>query len=177
MQNPQHPELGTEPPALSHVDAQGRARMVDVGDKAVTRRTAIARGRVRISDALAKRIAANDLAKGSLLDVARIAGVMAAKRTDELIPLCHSLPLDHVDVTAHVEGNHVLLEATASVSARTGIEMEALTAVSVAALTVIDMGKAVDPAMVIEEVKLIEKRGGRRGTVRPHNNTPGDKHG
>ncbi|XAL99903.1 cyclic pyranopterin monophosphate synthase MoaC [Phycisphaeraceae bacterium D3-23] len=177
MHPPPPPEPGTDSPALSHVDAQGRARMVDVGDKDITRRTAIARGRVRISDALAQRIAANDLAKGSLLDVARLAGVMAAKRTDELIPLCHSLPLDHVDVVAHVEGNYVHLEATTSVSARTGIEMEALTAVSVAALTVIDMGKAVDPAMVIEEVKLIEKRGGRRGTVRPHDQPDGGVHG
>ncbi|MFI4861932.1 MAG: cyclic pyranopterin monophosphate synthase MoaC [Phycisphaerales bacterium JB063] len=163
-------------PELTHIDPQGRARMVDVGGKAVSHRTAIATGSVRISEALAKRIADNNLAKGSLLDVARLAGVMAAKRTDELIPLCHGLPLDHVDVAARVEGNRVHLKATASTTARTGIEMEALTAVSVAALTVIDMGKAIDPAMVIEEIKLIEKRGGRRGTIRPHDTPDGTTH-
>ena len=123
---------------------------------------------MRISAELAQRIQVNDLAKGSLLDVARLAGVMAAKRTDELIPLCHSLPLDHADVEAWVKGNHVHLRATASTTSRTGVEMEAFTAVSVAALTVVDMGKAVDSAMVIEEIKLIEKRGGKRGTIRPH---------
>ena len=158
---------------LTHLDEAGKARMVDVGDKPATHRTAIAKGRVRISDALAQRINANDLAKGSLLDVARLAGVMAAKRTDELIPLCHSLPLDHADVEAWVEGNYVHLRATASTNSRTGVEMEAYMAVSVAALTVIDMGKAVDPAMVIEEIKLIEKRGGKRGTFRPHDKTGG----
>lgn len=161
---------------LSHLDALGKARMVDVGDKPATRRTAIAEGRVRISHTLAQRIAANDLAKGSLLEVARLAGVMAAKRTDELIPLCHSLPLDHADVEAWVEDDCVRLRATASTTGRTGVEMEAYTAVCVAALTVIDMGKAVDPGMVITEVRLVEKRGGRRGTIRPHD-TPGqDSH-
>lgn len=142
--------------------------MVDVGEKRVTARRAVAEGSVRINKELARRIAANDIAKGNLLDVARLAGVMAAKRTDALIPLCHSLPLDHVDVEATLEPGRVVLRATASTTARTGVEMEALMAVSVAALTVIDMGKAVDPAMVIEGVRLIEKTGGRRGTVRPH---------
>lgn len=156
---------------LTHLDEAGKARMVDVGDKPATRRTAIAEGRVRISDELTQRISANDLAKGSLLDVARLAGVMAAKRTDELIPLCHSLPLDHADVEAWVEPGYVHLRATASTTSRTGVEMEAFTAVSLAALTVVDMGKAVDPAMVIEDIKLVEKRGGKRGTFRPHHDT------
>jgi len=163
MTHPASSETG-----LTHLDKQGTARMVDVGSKPQTRRTAVAEGRVRISAQLAERINANDLAKGNLLEVARLAGVMAAKRTDELIPLCHSLPLDCVDVDAWLEEDAVCLRATASTTSRTGVEMEAFTAVSVAALTVIDMGKAVDSAMVIESIKLIEKTGGRRGTIRPH---------
>ncbi len=158
----------SDPARLTHIDAVGKASMVDVGHKPATARTAVAEGRVRISDELAERIAANDLAKGSLLETARLAGVMAAKRTDTLIPLCHSLPLDHVDVQVWVEAGCVRLRALASTTARTGVEMEAFTAVCIAALTVIDMGKAVDPAMVIEDIRLIEKRGGKRGTVRPH---------
>ena len=123
---------------------------------------------MRISPELAEKIEANSLAKGNLLDVARIAGIQAAKRTDQLIPLCHTLPLEHVQVEAWLDAPFVRLRATATVTARTGVEMEALTAVAVAALTVIDMGKAVDPGMVIEEILLIEKSGGRRGVVRPH---------
>lgn len=136
--------------------------MVDVSAKAVTARRAVAEGRVRVSAELAAAISANTLAKGDLLAVARLAGVMAAKRTDELIPLCHSLPLDHCDVEAWLEGQQVRLRATAVTTARTGVEMEALTAVTVAALTVIDMGKAIDPLMVIEAVGLTEKTGGKR---------------
>jgi len=157
-----------EPPSqrsdeLTHVDAEGRLRMVDVGAKTVTSRRAIAEGRVRISPALAEKIRSGDTAKGNLLEVARLAGIQAAKRTDELIPLAHSLPLEHVHVTAWLDGLFVRLRAEAKTSAKTGVEMEALVAVSVAALTVIDMGKAVDPAMVIEEVRLLEKTGGVHG--------------
>jgi cyclic pyranopterin monophosphate synthase len=155
------------PGQLSHVDAQGRARMVDVGDKDVTQRRAVAEGRVRISAALTAQIEAHALAKGNLLETARLAGIQAAKRTAELIPLCHNLALDFVHVEAWLEGPHVRLRAEVKSAGRTGVEMEALTAVSVAALTVIDMGKAVDRAMVIEEIHLVEKTGGRHGTVRP----------
>ena len=148
---------------LSHVDDTGRARMVDVGDKPLTVRRAVAAGRVRVSAALAEAIRANTVAKGNLLEVARLAGIQAAKRTDELIPLCHSLPLDAVDVTATLGDGCVKLRAEARTTWKTGVEMEALTAVTVAALTVIDMGKAIDKAMVIEGVRLIEKTGGKGG--------------
>lgn len=150
-------------PRLSHVDETGRAKMVNVGAKPVTERVAVAEGLVRCSPELADLIRDNALAKGNLLDVARLAGVMGAKRTADLIPLCHPLGLDCVDVEARLDGNAIHLRATASVHGRTGIEMEALTAVAVAALTVIDMGKAVDKAMVIERIRLVEKRGGRSG--------------
>jgi cyclic pyranopterin phosphate synthase len=148
---------------LTHVAGDGRARMVAVEHKPITVRRAVAEGRVRISAPLARAIAANALAKGNLLEVARLAGIQAAKRTDELIPLCHSLPLDRIEVTAKLNGRKVCLRAQVTASARTGVEMEALTAVTVAALTVIDMGKAIDPAMVIEDVHLIEKTGGVHG--------------
>ncbi len=137
--------------------------MVDIGDKPATVRRAVAEGRVRISAQLAQAIAANQVAKGNLLEVARLAGIGAAKRTDELIPLCHSLPLDMVDVQAHVEDNCVMLRAEVRTTWKTGVEMEALTAVAVAALAVIDMGKAIDKKMVIESVRLVEKTGGRGG--------------
>lgn len=148
---------------LSHIDARGKARMVDVADKPETDRLARAEGRVRISEALAQQIRENTLSKGDLLAVARIAGIQAAKQTGSLIPLCHPLSLDHVDVEASLEGNCVMLRASARARGRTGVEMEALTAVSVAALTVVDMGKAVDKTMVIEGIRVIEKRGGRSG--------------
>ena len=141
--------------------------MVDVGDKPVTRRFASAEAFVRVSPLLAQRIRENSIAKGNVLEVARLAGVMAAKRVESLIPLCHSLPLDHCDVQVTLEPDgRVRVVAEASTHARTGVEMEALTAASVAALTVIDMGKAVDKGMVIESVRILEKRGGRSGTYR-----------
>ncbi len=147
--------------SLSHVDAAGLARMVDVGSKPVTRRRAIAEGCVRVSAALAVEIKANSLKKGNLLEVARLAGVQAAKRTGELIPLCHPLPVDFANVAARLDGRVVRLRAEVACEGKTGVEMEALTAVAVAALTVIDMGKAVDPGMVIEGIRLLEKTGGR----------------
>ena len=151
---------------LSHTDARGRARMVDVGEKPITERIAIAEAYVTVSAALARAIRQNQLKKGNLLEVARLAGIQAAKRTDELIPLCHSLPLDSVDVEAKLVFRRVRLTATARTHARTGVEMEALTAVAVAALTVIDMGKAIDKGMTVDGVRVIEKRGGRSGTYR-----------
>ena len=152
--------------SFSHVDSRGRAKMVDVGEKEATHRRAIATGRVRVSRELIDKIESNALVKGNLLEVARLAGIQAGKRTGELIPLCHTLALDHLDVEAWIDNGVIRLRAVASTFARTGVEMEALTAVSVAALTVIDMGKAVDPHMVIEDVRLIEKAGGRSGDFR-----------
>lgn len=151
---------------LTHLDESGEVRMVDVGDKPLTVRRAVAEGRVRISDALADAIRSDQVAKGDLLQAARLAGIQAAKRTDELIPLCHSLPLDAVEVRATLGEGCVELRAEARTTWKTGVEMEALTAVTVAALTVIDMGKAIDKAMVIEGVRLIEKSGGKSGDYR-----------
>ena len=123
----------------------------------------MAEGRVRVSPELAAKIQANTLGKGNLLEVARLAAIQAAKRTDELIPLAHSLPLDHIHAEAWLDGRYVRLRAEVSTTAKTGVEMEALVAVSVGALAVIDMGKAVDRAMVVEEVRLVEKTGGSHG--------------
>lgn len=153
---------------LSHLDHDGQPTMVDVGGKAITRRTAIAEGFVRVSAELLDAIREDRVAKGAVLQVARLAGIQAAKRTDELIPLCHSLPLDAVHVELALTETGVQIKAQASTSWKTGVEMEALTAATVAALTVIDMGKAVDPAMTIERIELVSKTGGKRGPwVRP----------
>ena len=148
---------------LSHVDARGEARMVDVSAKAVTVREAVARGRVTMSREAVRLVRAGALKKGDPLQVARLAGIMAAKRTSELIPLCHPLPLSHVDVSLTPRADGYEVEARARTSARTGVEMEALTAVAVAALSIYDMVKAVDRAMVIGEIRLVEKSGGRSG--------------
>lgn len=153
-------------PRLTHVDAKGRAAMVDVGAKEVTARRAVAEARVNVSAELAKRIAQNSISKGNVLDVARLAGIQAAKRTDELIPLCHLLPLDSIDVRVELRRNHVYVWAEAKVTAKTGVEMEALLAVAVAALTVIDMGKSIDRSMTIEGLRMLEKEGGRSGHFR-----------
>ena len=153
---------------LTHLDAQGTARMVDVGDKPATDRRAVARAVVRMSPETAAKVAAGDAPKGDVLGTARIAGVLAAKRTGELIPLCHPLGLDHVDVDATVDAaaGTVTLTAEARVSARTGVEMEAMTAASVAALTVYDMVKGIERGVEIASVSLLEKSGGRSGTWR-----------
>jgi cyclic pyranopterin monophosphate synthase len=140
---------------LSHVTAAGEVRMVDVGAKPAVRRRAVARGRVLMAPTTAEALTA--LPKGDALVTAQLAGVMAAKRTAELIPLCHPLPLTHVDVRLTVVEGAVEIEAAAETTAQTGVEMEALTAVSVAALTVYDMAKAIDKAMTIEDVRLVEK--------------------
>ena len=147
---------------LTHLDEHGAARMVDVGGKDITRRVARAGGRVRMSPE-ALTLVRQGSKKGDVLQVARIAGIMGAKRTSELIPLCHPLMIDSVTVDLRIEDDAVAIEATVVTSGRTGVEMEALSAVSVAALTVYDMVKAVDKAMVIEQVLLLEKEGGRSG--------------
>ncbi len=149
---------------LSHFDERGASRMVDVSGKPVTLRTARASGLVRMEPATLGLIRDRRLAKGDVFEVARLAGILAAKRTGELIPLCHPLGLDSVELTfAPVDPGTVRIEATVKVEARTGVEMEALTAVSIAALTVYDMCKAVDRRMVIDQVQLEEKAGGRSG--------------
>ncbi len=140
---------------LSHVDASGAVRMVDVGAKPVVRRRARARAFVRMSPGTAERL--GELPKGDALTTAQVAGIMAAKRTAELIPLCHPLPLSHLDVRLEVEEGGVAVEASAETTAQTGVEMEALTAATVAALTVYDMAKAIDREMVVEDVRLVEK--------------------
>ena len=151
---------------LSHVDARGRARMVDVGDKPVTQREAVARGEITMSAAARRMIQRGEVAKGDPLQTARLAGIMAAKRTASLIPLCHPLPLTHVGVELTATRTGYAIEARVKTSAQTGVEMEALTAVSVAALTIYDMIKAVDKEMVIGKICLVEKTGGRSGHYR-----------
>jgi cyclic pyranopterin phosphate synthase len=149
---------------LTHFDPQGASRMVDVGDKEVTLRTARASGRLRMQPETLVLIRDRRLAKGDVLEVARLAGIMAAKRTGELIPLCHNLPLDAVAVDfSFPDDRHLAVEAMARVTARTGVEMEALVAVAVAALTVYDMCKSVDREMAVEGIQLEEKSGGRSG--------------
>ena len=151
--------------SLTHVNPSGQARMVDVGDKTPSRRRAVAEGRVRMSAEAFALVRDNALAKGDVLRVAEVAGTMGGKRTSELIPLCHPLQLDLLQVECVPEPDlpGVRVIATASISARTGVEMEALTAVSIACLTVYDMTKAVDRGMVIEGIRLLEKTGGARG--------------
>ena len=153
------------PERLTHLDDDGAARMVDVGDKPITDRRAVARAVVRMRPATAAAVAAGDAPKGDVIGTARIAGIQAAKRTGELIPLCHPIGLDGVDVIAEldVEAGTLTLTATARVTARTGVEMEAMTAAAVAALTVYDMVKGIERGVVIESVALLEKSGGRSG--------------
>jgi cyclic pyranopterin phosphate synthase len=149
---------------LTHFDEQGRSRMVDVGDKSVTDRRARASAVVRMAPETARHIQEGGVTKGNVLEVARLAGIMAAKRTGDLIPLCHPLPLEGVELELEfVDATALQIVATARVTAKTGVEMEALTAVSVAALTVYDMCKAKDRRMVIEQIRLEEKSGGRSG--------------
>jgi cyclic pyranopterin monophosphate synthase len=148
---------------LSHVDETGAARMVDVSDKPVTARSAKARGRVEVSPRVVELLRGDGVPKGDALAVARIAGIMAAKRTPDLVPLCHPLAISAVDVALEVADDAVEIEATVRTTDRTGVEMEALTSVSVAALTVIDMVKAVDKNARITDVEVIAKSGGRSG--------------
>ncbi|HET6836478.1 MAG TPA: cyclic pyranopterin monophosphate synthase MoaC [Gemmatimonadales bacterium] len=153
---------------LTHLDQQGRARMVDVSAKSTSERTAIAEGAVRMSRQAFDQVAAQSIAKGDVLAVAEVAGTMGAKRTGELIPLCHPLGLDLVQVEARLEPDlpGVRVTAVARATGKTGVEMEALTAVAVACLTVYDMVKAIDRSMSIDEVRLVSKSGGSRGDWR-----------
>ncbi len=150
---------------LTHFDAEGKARMVDVSDKAVTKRTATAGARVIMQPETLARVMDGGIAKGDVLAVARLAGIMAAKRTPDLVPLCHPLALSAVEVDLRCvpEANAVDIEATCRIEARTGVEMEALTAASVAALTVYDMCKAIDRGMQITDLRLLHKAGGKSG--------------
>ena len=153
-------------PRLSHVGRDGKARMVDVSDKPVTAREAVARGRIRIAAAAMRLVRSARLKKGGVVEVARLAGILAAKRTADAIPLCHPLPLTHVDVSLTPRRDGFVIEAHVRTDAKTGAEMEALHAVAVAALTVYDMVKAADKAMTIGEIHLVRKRGGRSGEYR-----------
>ncbi|WP_010533819.1 cyclic pyranopterin monophosphate synthase MoaC [Brachybacterium squillarum] len=156
---------------LSHVRADGSAHMVDVTAKPATARTATARGAVRTRADVIARIAEGELPKGEALATARLAGIMGAKRTHELIPLCHPLPIGGIEVELHPAGDRVEITATVRTTGATGVEMEALTAVTVAGLTVIDMIKAVDRAAAIVDVEVVEKAGGRSGTWRREHGT------
>ena len=151
---------------LSHLDEQGRARMVDVSEKAITSRVAVARGTIRMRPKTLALILEEKIEKGDVFSVARVAGIMAAKKTSELIPMCHPLNITSVkiDLTAQNKPARVDIEATVRLSGKTGVEMEAMTAVSVAGLTIYDMCKAVDRAMTIGEIRLVEKSGGKSGT-------------
>lgn len=150
---------------LTHLDESGRAKMVDVGSKTDSERVAVARGSVLMQPETLKLIVEGNIHKGDVLTVAQIAGVMAAKRTAELIPLCHPLPIDHVEVacTPNQSSSRIDIEAKVSYEGRTGVEMEALVAVSIAGLTIYDMAKSVDRGMRLSEVKLISKTGGKSG--------------
>jgi len=153
-------------PDFTHLDEQGRARMVDVSAKAETARTAVARGKVLLAPATVALLRDNAIPKGDALASARIAGIMAAKKTGDLIPLCHPLPITHAAVDLTIVEDGVEIEAVASITGRTGVEMESLTAVAVAALTLYDMVKAVDKAAVITDIRLESKTGGKSGDFR-----------
>lgn len=157
--------------SLTHLDERGNATMVDVGEKAVTTRVAVAAGEVRMAPATLTAIRAGVAPKGDVLAAARIAGIMAAKRTPELIPLCHTLLLTKVAVEFEIDDmeSRVIITATVRCNGQTGVEMEALTAVSVAALTIYDMAKALDKAMVIGNIRLLEKQGGKSGDWKAEN--------
>jgi cyclic pyranopterin phosphate synthase len=160
-------EIAVDPPPLTHFNEQGAARMVDVSGKPVSRRQAEASGQIRMSSATRRIIWEGTAAKGDVLQVARLAGVQAAKQTPHLIPLCHTIPLSQVEIDFALAGEDLLIiRATVSANHQTGVEMEALTSVAVAALTVYDMCKSVDRSMVIERIQLEAKSGGTRGDYR-----------
>jgi cyclic pyranopterin phosphate synthase len=154
-------------PTLSHLDAGGKAHMVNVGDKPESERVAVAAGEVTMRPETLALVREGSLAKGDILTVAQLAGILGAKKTPELIPLCHPLPLSQIEVNLAIDDGlpGVTITATVRTTARTGVEMEALTAVAVAALTVYDMAKAVEKTMRIQNIRLLEKRGGRSGDV------------
>lgn len=142
---------------FTHLDKEGNVSMVDVSDKTIQQREAVARGEIRLQPDTLKKIQANDIAKGNVLATARLAGIMAAKKTDDLIPLCHPLGISHCEVNFEVAADHIIITATTRIAAQTGVEMEALTAVSVAALTIYDMCKAIDKQMEIGAIRLVSK--------------------
>jgi cyclic pyranopterin phosphate synthase len=150
-------------PELSHIDDEGKIRMVDTSEKAMTSRRAVASAQVLMSETTVSALKSHQTPKGDPLQAARLAGIMAAKRTADLIPLCHPLPLTHVEVNASLEERGVSLEAIVSTNAQTGVEMEALTAVSIAALTIYDMCKAIDKGITITNIQLESKTGGKSG--------------
>ena len=158
------PKARRSSPRLSHVDAEGRLTMVDVAGKAVTAREAIARGSIRMSAEAIRQIRTGAVKKGDPLQTARIAGILAAKQTSSLIPLCHPLPISSVNIELIATATGYDIEACVRTTAQTGVEMEALTAVSVAALTIYDIVKAVDKRMVIGQIRLMKKSGGKSGT-------------
>jgi cyclic pyranopterin phosphate synthase len=151
---------------LSHIDEEGRVKMVDTSAKKITARRAVASGRVLMSPATLAAVREHRTPKGDPLEAARLAGIMAAKRTADLIPLCHPLPLTHVDVQARIESDGISIEAEVATNAQTGVEMEALTAVSIAALTIYDMCKALDKGITITDIRLESKTGGKSGDYR-----------
>jgi len=163
---PRNPGARVRPARLSHVGPGGTVRMVDVSDKATTSREAVARGRITMSRDALRQIRAGAVKKGDPLQTARLAGIMAAKQTSNVIPLCHPLPLTHAGVTLTPLADGYEIEARVRTTAQTGVEMEALHAVAVAALTIYDMVKAVDKRMVIGHIRLVEKRGGQSGDFR-----------
>ncbi|MEK6221031.1 MAG: cyclic pyranopterin monophosphate synthase MoaC [Chloroflexota bacterium] len=152
---------------LTHIDKSGNAKMVDVGDKPETERMALAKGEVQMKQNTLKLIREGDMKKGDVLTVAQIAGISAAKRTSELIPFCHPLPINHISIDFELDDDlpGIKIEAAVKTMGKTGVEMEALTAVSVASLTIYDMAKAVDKGMMIQNIRLVEKRGGQSGDV------------
>jgi cyclic pyranopterin monophosphate synthase len=155
--------MGSEP-EFTHLTAAGEAHMVDVGGKDVTQRLAVAEAQVSMSDSLVASILAGELPKGDVLAVARVAGIMAAKRTSDLIPLCHPIPIDSVDISLESTGHGIRVVASVTTTDRTGVEMEAMTAASVSALTIYDMVKGVERGVTVESVRLLKKTGGRSGT-------------
>ena len=158
--------MSEERKKLSHIDRKGAARMVDVGAKAVTERRAIARGLLRVSPSTIELVRDGATPKGDVFAAARLAGIMAAKRTSDLIPLTHPLPLTHASVELTLETDGIAIEATVATSAQTGVEMEALTAVSIAGLTLYDMLKSVERGAILTDVRLVQKTGGKSGTYR-----------
>jgi len=156
--------MTTPEPELTHLNEAGEVHMVDVGEKEVTRREAVAEGVVRMGSELVERFFAGDLPKGDAAAVARVAGIAGAKKTSDLIPLCHPLPLTGVEVSLEAVGHGIRITATVSTTGRTGVEMEAMTAVAVAALAVYDMVKGVERGVTIESIRLLRKAGGRSGT-------------
>jgi cyclic pyranopterin phosphate synthase len=150
-------------PSFSHLDSKGQLSMVDVSEKDVTSREAVAGGEIRMNPDVIEQIKAWKIAKGNVLETARLAGIMAAKKVDQLIPLCHSVPLEGIGVDFDVKQDRILIRATVRCSGKTGVEMEALTAATVAGLTIYDMCKAVDRGMRIDGIRLLEKKGGKSG--------------